>query len=94
MNEPKRLHREYARGLTEDERLLIGLRDELYSGDWGWLLKALGDGLKLRPYIFKRDGLLRRHIALANKLQAYEREHGVDLADYLPDSLSASRKAR
>jgi hypothetical protein len=76
-------HRQFVAGLASGERLLISLRDELYEGSWDKMLGDLRDRLAKRPYIFKLSSRIESDIAAIEKLSAYERAAGVNLADYL-----------
>lgn len=63
--------------------MLITLRDELYGGSWERMIKDLNDRLKGRPYIFKLVNRIKEDLKRIAKLQAYEKKHGVNLADQL-----------
>jgi len=76
--------KELAAGLDEAERLLLLLREELYGGSWSELLEDLRARQAHRPYIFKLASNIREDIARIERLQEYERRHGVDLAACLP----------
>jgi hypothetical protein len=76
-------HRQFVAGLASGERLLMTLRDELYEGSWDKMLGDLRDRLAKRPYIFKLSSRIESDIAAIEKLSAYERAAGVNLAEYL-----------
>src|SRR5579871_6086853 len=76
-------HDKYAGGLTPDEKTLVTLRDELYSGSWEQMLGDLRDRLKGKPYIFKLVNRIQDDIARIEKLSDYEKKHKINLADYL-----------
>jgi len=100
--------RRFAAQLTEEERMLVVLRRELYESlernepdaddpeartrrrrkGWEAMLADLQNRLEGRPYIFKLAHRIRDDMARIAKLQAFEDEHDVDLADYVapPDS--------
>ena len=76
-------HRDFVAGLTSGERLLVTLRDELYEGSWEAMLQDLEDRLDKRPYIFKLSSRIETDMAAIEKMGRYEKEHGIDLRDYL-----------
>lgn len=76
-------HKKYFDSLTPEERMLIVLRDELYGGSWDRMLQDLRDRLRGRPYIFKLVNRIQEDIARIEKLQEYEKKHGVNLGDFI-----------
>jgi hypothetical protein len=77
-------HERYVKTLTPEERMLLTLRDELYKGEWGRMLKDLDERTKGRPYIFKLVKRIKEDITRIGKLQEYETKHGVNLMDHVP----------
>ena len=82
MSDTEDAHRRFAASLTPEETMLITLRDELYGGDWVRMLKDLHDRKDGKPYVFKLVNLINEDLARIEKIQSYEKSHGVDLADY------------
>lgn len=78
--------KEFAKTLTEEERMLLTLRDELYEGSWDNMLQDLRDRLKGKPYIFKLVNRIEEDIVRIEKLKKYEGEHSVNMADYLEEA--------
>lgn len=76
-------HQKFADGLPAEERMLVVLRDELYSSSWDRMLVDLRDRLKGRPYIFKLVNRIQDDIARIEKLQDYEKKHNVNLAEFI-----------
>jgi hypothetical protein len=79
-------HRAYVAGLTNGERLLVSLRDELYEGSWDLMLEDLRDRLEKRPYIFKLSSRIEADMTAIEKLRAYEVKESINLRDYLGGS--------
>lgn len=75
----------FVKTLTENDELLLVLRDELYGGSWERFLRDLDDRLKGRPYVFKLVNRIEEDIERIHRLQRYERDQGVDLARFLPE---------
>jgi hypothetical protein len=65
--------------------MLVVLRDGLYNGDWEAMLGDLRARLAGRPYIFDLVNRIQDDIAHIEKLAAFERARGVNLADYLEE---------
>ena len=76
-------HKKYCEGLTQEEKMLVVLRDELYAGSWDRMLKDLQERLKGRPYIFKLATRIQDDIGRIEKLKAYEAKHKINCGDYL-----------
>ena len=76
-------NQKYYESLTAEEKMLITLRDELYGGSWGRMLKDLNDRLKGRPYIFKLVTRIKDDIKRIERLRDYEKKHKINLVDYL-----------
>lgn len=53
--------------------MLAVLRNELYSGEWGRMLKDLSDRLAGRPHIFKLVDRIEKDIKRIEKLQEAEK---------------------
>lgn len=76
-------HEDYCARLNPDDRTLIALRDEIYSGSWDLMLGDLRDRLEGKPYIFKLVNRIQEDIQRIEALREYERKHRINLADYL-----------
>lgn len=80
--EAKRAHVVFYESLSEEEAMLLTLRDELYSGSWEKMEQDLRDRLQGRPYIFKLVNRIEEDLQRIEKLRGYENENGINLADY------------
>ncbi len=69
--------------LSQEERTLVMLRDELYDGSWESMKKDLEDRKQGRPYIFKLHNRIEDDLNRIEKLKSIEEEGGIDLANYL-----------
>lgn len=79
--------------LQEEERMLIILKGQLYEGSWPAMLRDLENRLDGRPYIFKLANRIKEDIARIEKLWNFEREHKINLADFVkPPSKSDSER--
>ena len=63
--------------------MLVVLKRELYEGSWDMMLSDLNARLAGRPYVFKLANRIRDDIQRIARLQDFERDHQVDLADHV-----------
>ncbi|MFO8012594.1 MAG: hypothetical protein R6X20_04720 [Phycisphaerae bacterium] len=73
----------FVAGLAEEEVMLLRLRDELYDGRWDAMLADLNDRLQGKPYVFKLAHRIQDDIERIERLNRFERQNNVNLADYL-----------
>ena len=69
--------------LSDEQRMLIVLKSQLYDGRWDAMLDDLKNRLAGKPYIFKLVNRIKDDIARIEQLQAFEREYQIDLADFV-----------
>ena len=69
--------------LTEQERMLVILKRELYEGRWDAMLSDLKNRLEGRPYVFKLVNRIQEDIERIGCLREFESRCDVDLADYV-----------
>ena len=70
---------------TEDEKMLLALRDELYEGDWALMVADLEARLNNEPYVFeiglacdRLKETITGHLRIIESLQAREVRLGID----------------
>ena len=73
----------FVKGLSEEHRMLVILKRQLYGGAWEPMLGDLRNRLGGKPYIFKLANRIEEDVARIERMQEFEEEHGVDLADYV-----------
>lgn len=78
-------HHAYAAGLSREERLLIALRDVIYDKTWEGLREDLNSRRDRKPYVIKLATRIDDDLARIEKLESYENENGINLADFLPE---------
>jgi hypothetical protein len=81
--EARRQARRFVEALSEEEIMLLRLRDELYEGRWDSMLADLNDRLQGKPYVFKLAHRIQDDIQRIERMSRFERQHDVDLAQYL-----------
>jgi len=74
---------DFVRSLSEEQRMLVILKAELYDGKWEPMLDDLENRLAGKPYIFKLANRIKDDIERIGQMQEFEAEHNVDLADYV-----------
>ena len=75
--------RAYARDLGEKERVVLAVRDELYSGSWEHMREDLEAREKGRTYVFRLASRIEEDLRTIRKLSGFERRHSVNLSQYL-----------
>ena len=72
--------------LSEEQRMLIQIRDTLYEGSWDDFLSDLSARAEGRPHVFaiaaaspQMKTTIEHHVDLIEKLREWEREHGQNL---------------
>ena len=74
---------DFVKGLSDEHRMLIVLKEELYEGLWEPMLDDLRNRLAGKPYIFKLVHRIQDDIERIEEMQQFENENGVKLADYV-----------
>lgn len=79
----KRVVDEFVAGLSDEHRMLVVLKVQLYGGAWEPMLDDLNNRLDGKPYIFKLVNRIHDDIERIKDMQKFENEHNIDLADYI-----------
>ncbi len=74
---------DFVKGLSEECRMLVILKAQLYGGSWAPMLDDLKNRLSGKPYIFKLANRIQDDIERIEQMAEFEKEHNVDLADYV-----------
>jgi len=69
--------------LTSEERTLLVIRDELYTGSWDEMLNDLTARLQAKPYVFKLATRIEDDIVRIRKMREFEEQHNVNLKDHV-----------
>lgn len=78
---------EFLANLTEEDKMLIVLKRELYEGSWDDMQEDLENRLSGKPFIFKLANRIQDDIERIGRLRTFELEHHVDLSDYVDSGL-------
>lgn len=73
---------DFVNGLSEEQRMLVALKAQLYDGMWEPMLDDLRNRLAGKPYIFKLASRIQNDIERIERMSEFEAEHNIDLADY------------
>jgi hypothetical protein len=74
---------DFVAGLSNEHRMLVVLKAQLYDGTWEPMLDDLENRLAGKPYIFKLVNRIKDDIERIGQMQKFEKENNVDLADYV-----------
>ena len=74
---------EFVGGLSEEHRMLVVLKSQLYGNSWEPMLDDLRNRLDGKPYIFKLASRIHDDVERIEKMQRFENDHDIDLADYV-----------
>ena len=74
---------DFVEGLSDEHRMLVVLKAQLYGGTWEPMLDDLRNRLAGKPYIFKLANRIEDDIERIEQMQQFETEHKIDLADYV-----------
>ncbi|MHC4395964.1 MAG: hypothetical protein ACYS1A_09960 [Planctomycetota bacterium] len=74
---------DFVKSLSDEHRMLIVLKSQLYDGSWEPMLDDLRNRLAGKPYIFKLANRIKDDITHIEEMLEFETEHNVDLADYV-----------
>jgi len=74
---------DFVDGLSDEHRMLVALKAQLYDGTWEPMLDDLRNRLAGKPYIFKLANRIQDDIRRIEEMQEFEAEHNIDLAEYV-----------
>jgi hypothetical protein len=74
---------DFVNRLSNEHRMLVVLKKQLYDGTWETMLDDLQHRLANKPYIFKLVNRIEDDIKRIEEMQKFEAEHNIDLADYV-----------
>ena len=74
---------DFVNGLSDEQRMLVALKSQLYDGSWEPMLDDLRNRIAGKPYIFKLVNRIQDDVDRIEEMQQFEAEHDIDLADYV-----------
>jgi len=75
--------RDFVAGLSDEHRMLVILKAQLYGGTWEPMLDDLQNRLEGKPYIFKLANRIKDDIERIEQMRKFEQEHNIDLTEYV-----------
>ncbi len=75
--------RNYVAGLSNEHRMLVVLKGQLYDGQWEPMLDDLKNRLAGKPYIFKLVNRINDDIKRIEQMMEFENKYSIDLVDYV-----------
>lgn len=75
------LVREFVDSLSDEQKMLVALKAQLYDGSWIVMLDDLRNRLNGKPYIFKLASRIQDDIERIERMAEFEKEYNLDLAD-------------
>jgi hypothetical protein len=79
----KRVVDDFIAGLSDEHRMLIVLKVQLYGGSWEPMVEDLQNRLVGKPYIFKLVNRINDDIERIRQMREFEIEQDIDLADFV-----------
>ncbi|GAF77504.1 unnamed protein product, partial [marine sediment metagenome] len=74
---------DFVASLSDEHRMLVVLKAQLYDGTWEPMLDDLKNRLAGKPYIFKLVNRIKDDVERIGQMHKFEKENNVDLADYV-----------
>jgi len=74
---------DFVNNLSDEQRMLVVLKTQLYGGTWEPMLDDLRNRLSGKPYIFKLANRIQDDIERIERMSQFEAEHNIDLGDYV-----------
>jgi len=74
---------DFIASLSDEHRMLVILKAQLYGGTWEPMLDDLQNRLEGKPYIFKLANRIKDDIERIEQMRKFEEEHNIDLTEYV-----------
>lgn len=74
---------DFVAGLSDEHRMLVILKAQLYGGSWEPMLDDLQNRLVGKPYIFKLANRIKDDIERIEQMRDFEQEHNIDLTEHV-----------
>lgn len=75
--------KDYVKSLTNEQKMLVVLKKQLYGGSWQGMLDDLNNRLDGKPYVFKLANRINDDIERIKQMIDAEKLLAIDLADYV-----------
>jgi hypothetical protein len=71
--------------LSDEQKLLLVLKRELYDGDWQPMVRDLDNRLNGKPYMLQLAARIEEDLQRIEQMRQLERHYGVDLTRYIQE---------
>ncbi len=85
-DKPNKAVIDFVNRLSQEQRMLIVLKAQLYGGNWEPMLNDLRNRLTGKPYIFKLANRIQDDIERIEQMAKFEAKHNIDLAEFVEPS--------
>ncbi|MHC4843703.1 MAG: hypothetical protein ACYTEE_07875 [Planctomycetota bacterium] len=75
--------KDYMVKLSEEHRMLVVLKSQLYDDNWEPMLDDLRNRLAGKPYIFKLANRIQEDIERIEEMRLFEEENNIDLTEFI-----------
>lgn len=82
-NSTENVVNDYVKSLTNEQKMLVVLKKQLYGGSWQGMLEDLTNRLDGKPYVFKLANRINDDIERIKQMRNAEESLAIDLADYV-----------
>ncbi len=69
--------------LSDEHKMLIVLKKQLYGGSWEPMIEDLRNRLEGKPYIFKLTNRINEDIERINEIREFEERYDTDLCEHV-----------
>lgn len=77
--------RRFVDRLTEEQKLLLVLKRQLYDGDWQPMVTDLRNRLEGRPYVLRLAHRIEDDLRRIEQIRRMEEQYNVDLSAFVSD---------
>jgi hypothetical protein len=75
--------RDFVSRISNEHKMLVVLKKQLYGGNWQDMLEDLENRLQGKPYVFKLVNRINDDIQRIKELMEFEEDNGVDLSEFV-----------
>ncbi len=79
----KKTMTDYVDSLSDEHRMLVVLKSQLYGGSWETMLDDLKNRLEGKPYIFKLVNRINDDLERIQQMKEFEEKNNINLADFI-----------
>jgi hypothetical protein len=73
----------FVKKLSDEHKMLVVLKKQLYGGSWGPMIEDLRNRLEGKPYIFKLTNRINEDIERIKEMREFEERYDTDLCEHV-----------